>query len=343
MSFPPPRILVIRRRYLGDIVLLGPFFRNLRLNWPDAKITLLAESPYATVAALLPDVNHVLELPRSAREVGGWLKLARALRAGRFTHVFDLDNREKTAVLTRLTGARERIALLHAPPPRFPRCYTRTVVDPPDEHERHAIFEYYLHALAGANVPIRTREIRLVPREADIASAEKILGPCGRRLLVHPGSRSAFRVWPAANFAAICDRAQVELGASVFLAGGPAEQPLLAAIKASARTTLRSLDAPLSVPEFAALASRCDAMLCHDSGPMHIASAVGTPVIALFGSQNATLWRPPGEQHVVLQPPLPCVNCVAPDTCIPGDSYRNYCVRHLTVETVWAAVRARLA
>src|SRR5687768_5808831 len=101
MPASAPRILVIRRRYLGDIVLLSPFFKNLRQHWPAAELTLLAEASYAAVATLIPEIDRTLILPRRARELGGWLKLVRALRTARFTHVFDHDNREKTAALTR--------------------------------------------------------------------------------------------------------------------------------------------------------------------------------------------------------------------------------------------------
>ena len=74
---------------------------------------------------------------------------------------------------------------------------------------------------------------------------------------------------------------------------------------------------------------------------MHVAAAVGTRVVALYGSQNAVLFRPPGEGHTLLQPPLPCRDCVAPDRCVPLDSYRNYCVRRITADEVFSAVRAQ--
>jgi ADP-heptose:LPS heptosyltransferase len=76
---------------------------------------------------------------------------------------------------------------------------------------------------------------------------------------------------------------------------------------------------------------------------MHVAAAVGTPVIALYGSQNPVLFRPPGQGHELLVPSMPCAPCVAPDACVPGDSYRNHCVRRLTVDEVYGAVRAVLA
>jgi len=144
------------------------------------------------------------------------------------------------------------------------------------------------------------------------------------------------------RFAAVCDRVQDELGAQVVLAAGPGERRLLSEIRSLARTHVLSLDEPPSLTRFAALARACSAVLCHDSGPMHVAAAVDTPVVALYGSQNPVLFRPHGEGHVQLVPPLPCSPCVAPASCVPGDSYRMYCVRRLSVEQVFAAVRATL-
>jgi hypothetical protein len=100
-----PRILVIRRRYLGDLVLLGSVLRNLHLHWPGAQVTLLAEPGYAAIAALNPDVATILTFPRRLAE---WPRLLATLRRARFTHVLDFDNTDKTAWLTRWTGAAVR-------------------------------------------------------------------------------------------------------------------------------------------------------------------------------------------------------------------------------------------
>jgi ADP-heptose:LPS heptosyltransferase len=163
-------------------------------------------------------------------------------------------------------------------------------------------------------------------------------------VLVHPGSRSSFRIWPAERFAAVCDRLQDELGAQVFLVAGPGEQALVRAIRSHAQSHLIALNQRLNVGQFAALLAEFDAMLCHDSGPMHVAASVGTPVVALFGSQNAAIWRPLGPRHTVLQTPLPCacLGAAAPGACVPSDSYRSYCVRQLEPDLVFAALRATL-
>lgn len=341
MSPARPNILVIRRRYLGDIVLLGSVLRNLRLHWPAAQISVLVEATYADVLALNPEVDCTLVLPRRLREWPGFL---RRVRSTRFTHILDFDNTEKTAAVARLSGAPFRLALHHGDSRvKLRGAYTHTVNDPAEEHETRSISEYYLRALSSAGVPIATREIRLVPKEADLAAMRRLVGATGRVLLVHPGSRSPWRVWPADRFAALCDHAQDALGAQVVLVGGPADATVLTEIRRHARTHLLSPPGALPLPQFAALAHLSAALLCHDSGPMHVAAAVGTPVIALYGSQNAELFRPIGTGHTLLRPPLPCINCVAPGKCVPGDSYHNFCVRNVALERVSDAVRHVLA
>jgi lipopolysaccharide heptosyltransferase III len=335
----PPKILVIRRRYLGDVVLLGSLFRNLRLHWPEARIEALVEPAYAGILALNPDVDAVMEPPAGAL---GWPGFVLRVRRAGFTHVFNIDNTERTAVVARLSGAPVRIGLHHGPHRlKLGALYTAVGYDPGAEHESQPITEYYLKALAPAGVPVATREVRLVPREDQVAEWRRHVGSQGRTLLLHPGSRSPWRLWPADRFAAVCDRVQDDLGVQVVLAGGPADRRLVAEIRGLARTHVMALDSPPSLPSFAALARACTALLCHDSGPMHIAAAVGTPVIALYGSQNPVLFRPHGPGHTLLVPPMPCA-CVTPGECIPADSYHNHCVRLHKVEGVFEAVKSVL-
>jgi ADP-heptose:LPS heptosyltransferase len=336
-----PRVLVIRRRYLGDVVLLGSLFRNLRLHWPGARLAALVEPAYAGILALNPDVDQVIDLPAG---LSAWPSFASGLRRAGFTHVLDLDNTERTALAARLSGAAFRVALHHgAHPVRLRPLYTDVAHEPESVHENQPISEYYLSALRAAGVPVVTREVRLVPREADVAEWRRIVGAQGRTLLVHPGSRSPSRIWPAERFAAVCDRVQDELGVQVALAGGPAERALMEEIRGKARTHLLSTGEPPTLPRFAALARACTALLCHDSGPMHVAAAVGTPVVALYGSQNPVLFRPHGDGHTQIVPAMPCTACVAPRQCVPADSYRTYCVRRITEEEVFAALKATLS
>jgi predicted lipopolysaccharide heptosyltransferase III len=338
-----PRVLVIRRRYLGDIVLLGSVLRNLREHWPKAWIAVLTEAAYTGVLPLNPDVDAAFAFPRRAT---GWLGFIRALRAVGFTHVLDFDNTDRTALVTRLTGAAVRATFdRELIPFRHRWVYTATAKVTNAFYDTHHITDTYLALPAALGVPIATREVRLVPQPDAIAAAQKLAPRGGNKVLVHPGSRSAFRVWPAERFADVCDRLQDQLGAQVFLTAGPEERPLVEQIRSRTRTHVVTLNAPRDVGQLAALLAQFDAFLCHDSGPMHIAAAVGTPVIALFGSQNAKIWRPIGARHTIIQTPLPCacIGATAPSPCTPGDSYRSYCVRKLAADDVFAAVTRTLA
>ncbi len=235
---------------------------------------------------------------------------------------------------------------------RYPRFYTHAAKVTNAFYDSHHITETYLALPAAIGVPIVSREVQLVPRPVDLAVAEKLTGGPksnienrASKILVHPGSRSAHRVWPVERFAAVCDRLQDERGVQVFLTAGPGERPLLDAIRRHARSHLVVLEPAAHVGALAALAAQFDAFLCHDSGPMHIAAAVGTPVVALFGSQNATIWRPVGERHTVLQTTLPCAcfpTDAQPSACVKDDSYRSYCVRKISATEVFAAVARTL-
>ena len=336
----PPSFLIIRRRYLGDVVLLGSLLRNLRLAHPDASIDVLVDPAYAPILVLNPDVSSVVFAPKRWLE---WPRFLWQVRRRGYTHVFNFDNTERTALVCLASGAPFRVGSTHGDHRlKAAFAYTHRVHDSSADHEARPITEYYLLSLAAVGIPVRTREVRLVPREADRDAYRRLVGAAGRVVVVHPGSRSTYRIWPAERFASVCDRLQDEWGAQVVLVGGPHEKALIADIRSRARTHVLALAEPPDLPQLAALASLSSLFLCHDSGPMHVAAAVGTPVVALYGSQNASLFRPMGEGHTLLQPPLPCTQCVAPERCVKLDSYRNLCVQNITVERVMEAIKGRL-
>jgi ADP-heptose:LPS heptosyltransferase len=334
----PSNFLVIRRRYLGDVVLLGPLIAALRAS--GGRVDVAVEPAYAPILGLNPDVDSVQPLPTG---ILGWPRFLLGLRRRRYTHVIDLDNTERTSLISRATGASRRLVLHHGDHPvKMRLLYTDVVYHSKQEHEQSPITNYYLQALRPLGIARAGDLPRLEPREEDIATWRRFVGAQRPLVLVHPGSRSRARVWPAERFAAVCDRLQDEAGVQVVLAGGPADRDCIDAIRAKARTHVLAVAGAPGLCEFAALARVADLMLCHDSGPMHIAAAVGTPVVALLGSQNAALFPPLGAGHRMLAPRLPCEPCLAPGKCVPGDSYRTYCVRQHGINDVVAAVRASL-
>jgi ADP-heptose:LPS heptosyltransferase len=340
-----PRILVIRRRYLGDVTVLGPMFRNLRHHWPEARISCVVDAPFIDVLTLNPDVDNAWILPAhvtNPTQALSWAWFLSKIRLARFTHVFDLDNRGDTALVAGATGAPFRMVLHHSEQPVLrPKVFNHFVHVSREQWEGRLMSDHYLQTLIAAGVPTTSREVRLVPREEDVATARAQLGP-GRILLVHPGSRRRERIWPMKRFAEVCDLAREQLGVRVVLAGGSHEQSFLAEIRRHMRHRTTPFNSSPSVAQFAALAHCSSLLLCHDSGPMHVAAAVGTRVVALHGSQDIRQFSPAGEGHILLQPRLPCDNaCVAPKDCVPGNSYHSFCVRRIGVEEVFAALSAQ--
>ncbi|HEX2099487.1 MAG TPA: glycosyltransferase family 9 protein [Candidatus Synoicihabitans sp.] len=347
-SAAPANVLLIRRRYLGDIVLLNPAIRSLRQHWPDARITLLCDRGYAGGAALHGDLDEVLAFPD---RVSDWWRLWRRLRHSRFTHVLDFDNRDKTAAIAWASRAPQRLTFARDHP-KFPLrhrwVYTGLATIDREWHDSHHITEIYQTLVARLGVPMAVPPTRFRLRESEVAAMRRLVGgdPSTPKVVVHPGSRSQYRVWPPQRFAAVCDRLQEVLGVQIFLVGGRGEAATIEAIRAAAGTHLVAITQPLSVPELTALFAHVDVLLAHDSGPMHLAAGVGTPVVALYGSQNATIWRPVGAGHRLLQTALPCPCFPAgttPTPCVKNDAYFSYCVRQLEVDEVYAAVEATLA
>jgi ADP-heptose:LPS heptosyltransferase len=339
-----PRLLVIRRRYVGDIVLLESVFRLLRRHWPSARIVAAIDPAYRDLPKLFPPIDATLPLPTRWYD---WPAFLWRLRREKFTHVLDFDNRPRTALIALLSGAGLRATLRHGIEPRFRHCYNHRLVVEGEYLENHHITDFYHRLLRSIGIPIKHEPGRLAPLPHELAQIEKLPEiaalPADRpRLLVHPGSRSPHRIWPADSFAAVCDALQSENRARILFVAGPAEQPVVDAITAKMTTPAVVLKQRLSLTQLAALFASVDRLLCHDSGPMHLAASVGTPVTALYGSQKISTWRPVGEGHQLLQAPLPCRDCASPDFCKPGDSYNNHCVRKIPADAVISALRISL-
>ncbi|MBP8257475.1 MAG: glycosyltransferase family 9 protein [Opitutaceae bacterium] len=337
------RILIIRRRYLGDIVLLGTTVANLHRHWPDATISLLVDPAYQEVPPLIPHVSRTVAMPGTATAWPGFLL---GIRRQRFTHVFDFDNTERSVAAVAATGAPFRTTYAREDrTTRFPWIYTLLAPLSKKACESQPAIDTYHLLLQSSGIPTPLNELQLLTGEGARNRARRLISGSSRKVLIHPGTRSRFRLWPTARFAALIDRIQDELGVQVFLVGGPTDLTTVRKIRDQANSHVIVLEQAFSVEEFAALVAQCHLFVCHDSGPMHIAAAAGTRVVALFGSQNAAIWRPHGAGHVSLQTELPCTCFPAaqlPSTCVPHDAYRSYCVRKLTVDQVFDAVKSQL-
>lgn len=316
------RILVLSFTHIGDAVLSTCVVEPLRRSFPGASLTFLVGEKAAELLAGEPEIDDVFVVG-SERGIRSHFRRMRALWKCRFDLVVDL----RDAFYARLLGAR-RIGL---------RDYRR----------RHAV-ERYLDALRGAGIATEAARPRLILSPAEKTFAETWLSE--HRLLqtrpligVHPGGNWAYKRWLPTRFAEVADALSESHQTQTLVFAGPGESSLQEEVLRAMRSEGVAVE-NLPLRAFAALIARCDLYLGNDTGPMHIAAAVGTPVVALFEPTDDHRSGPYGEGHVVLRSGLSfgCNPCHPGRR--PGGCGRGFCepLWHIDAPAVAEAARRRL-
>lgn len=345
----PSRILVLCRHYLGDLVLSGPVFRNLRAWVPDAFLASAIYPENAEPLTFFDEIDEIIAIPRrrlpgQQRPLAGWLSLLRRVRRERFDLVYDLMQTERSLAVLLASGAPQRVGYVRRQPGIRHRFYTHAADWRADLQCTHMV-ELFLRPLAEIGMPIRTRSTRVSVTPTDAAEAAARLDGVlahgrGPLVLVHPGAGTTNRTWQPERFAAVCDTLQAE-GARVLLLGGPREAGALEEIGAVLRNPVPRLEGKVSVRQLAALLEQADLFVGIDSGPAHLAAAVGTQAVVLFGAALPAQWRPLGEEHVVVRPEMPCP-CIFPELCRPPNPDHTWCTRRILVDAVLSRARSAL-
>jgi len=280
-------ILLFKLRYLGDVLLTTPSIRLLRRSFPDAHITMVVNKGTDDVLRHNPHLNRLLTV-----EHGNSRELARALRERHYDASVDFASGDRAAWLALLAGSPRRIAFWS--PEGFRRFINNGQVKWP-QTPMHTVDLYLSFLREGLGLTTEDKSPELFTGSEDEAFAEELLAR--HRLakkgfiLAHLGGRYAQNRWPLENWKQLTAALPMPV---VFIG---AAQDAADAAQAGGL----SLAGQTSVLQLAALARRAALFIGHDSGPMHIAAAMGTRVVALFGpASDATQWRPWGEGHVVL-------------------------------------------
>jgi lipopolysaccharide heptosyltransferase II len=333
------KILVMEYWNLGDIVMLTPFLRSLRIQYPSASITLLTSPKAAPLMEHQGLVDRVLTVrvpwaqhysrwrkynPFSLR----WLELLRtvkSLHAQRFDLAFTARADIRENFIIWLARIAQRVGYGFG---GGGFLLTDTVI--PDLHHPH-FSNRWLRLLehVGKLALVRLPSLRVTPEEEK--SAQQVLGERGVQdteflIGIHAGARSALRQWGEENFVTLAQRLQAQFPIKIVWFQDPNRIPSVAD-----RNQLRPLSLPLR--QFMAVLSRCGLFICNDSGPMHIATALGVPVVAVFGPTEPAWFGPLGQENrVVSQPGFWCRPCF--DYCLFD---QPYCLRTISVESVFEA------
>jgi heptosyltransferase-3 len=218
------------------------------------------------------------------------------------------------------------------------RLYSHVVSAPPGHR-----MERDLAAIRPLGIEPKERSLVLRTDTADEKEAERVLaemevpasaGADRQLVLLHPGARYWFKAWPAERFADLADRL-ADMGCRVIIGGGPEDGTVAEAIRRQARSSLIVVTGRLSLLPFVALLKRCALFIGNDTGAMHMAAAVGTPIVALFGPSNPSEWGPLSEHADVLYKGLDCRPCFHP-TCRRGE---ESCMRLISIDEVFASAQ----
>ena len=323
-------VLVIKLRYIGDVLLTTPFLRVLRQGFPDARVTMLVNPGTEDVLRHNPDVNEVLCLPRMG--LIPQVRFYYGLRTRGFDCVVDFTDGDRSAFISRVTGAGLRVGFNHEGRLRG-RLYSHCVKA---SYEAVHVIEYHATAFPALGLPIGGGEPILPLSGEDHARARRILGTLAFEgkpwVMIHPAARYWFKAWPAKRFAALAD-VLFERGFQAVLVGSRDEHSVETEILQAAKRPPLSLVGKTSLLELAALMTHCRLLIGNDAGPMHMAAAVGCPVVALFGPSNPSVWGPRGQSTKTIYKGLDCRECFRPG-CSRGE---QSCMNLITVQEVLEA------
>jgi heptosyltransferase-2 len=344
-------VLVVGPNWVGDAVMSTPVLTNLRLGWPKAKIDLLVPAYVAPLFEDYPPVDRVL-IDRSRASWRSFLTQALAQRQARYDMVLLLPNSFRAALWAWLIRGRHRVGyatdgrgwlLTHPLPAAHIQAHRRRHLRSPKPLTQEAPHQIdaYLRLVTALQIPVVERLPVLVPsRRAEmeaerlwtdhhLAGDERVVGICPG------GAFGPAKRWGPERFIALADRLIAEAGVRVVLFGSRDEVPLIERICAGIARHVVSLAGQDTLASFVALAARCAVLVTHDSGALHIANAVGTPVVALFGPTDPRRTAPIGSGVCIVHRQLACSPCFRTDCPYPD----HPCMRLIAVEDVYAAVR----
>ena len=333
------RILIIKPSSLGDVVHALPTLAALRDRFPSAHIAWLVKKQWAGILERAEGLDQIWRVDPGLR---GWIRHVPALRAAAFDLVIDLQGLFRSGAMAWLTGCRTRIGFANGRE-GSPLFYTQRVSVL--TRDMHAVDRYRLVAASVGAVSTREPEFRLTPTVHDRIEVARLLEQAGRTLgvpwiAVNVSARWKTKRWPAEHFAHVADAIHDEGLGRVALIGSADDRPAITDVVAHMRTTPIDLTGKTGPDLLPALLESATLLVTNDSGPMHIAAATGTPVIALFGPTSAVRTGPYGAQHRVLTSDVPCRPCFSRVCRNPA---QLECLTTIDPKSVVTAVREQLA
>lgn len=295
------RILVIKFRHIGDVLLSTPLIKNLKLNYPNAQIDYVLNKDCAEMISHNPSINKIFAYDRKEIRSKGFIKrlieeyyFIKSIISNKYDLVINLTEGDRGAIISKLSKAKTRLGI-HSKNiwvNYFLKPYTTDIL--PD-NSVHTI-EKDLKFIGAINGKIFEKKAEIFYSDEDEKSVEEICKQynLNQFIIVHPVSRWLFKCWDNSKFAKVIDYIQEEMQIPVVITASPAPKELQVVndLLKKCHTNPVNLAGKLSLKKLAALISKADLFLGVDTAPMHMAAALEIPVIALFGSSDPKLWGP---------------------------------------------------
>ncbi|HEY2787166.1 MAG TPA: glycosyltransferase family 9 protein [Fimbriiglobus sp.] len=338
----PDRIAIIKPSALGDVVHALPVLSALRARFPDAHITWVVNKAYESLLVGHPHLDATLPFDRGMFKKGPWKAalyshgFANRLRRQRFDVAVDLQGLLRTGLMCAATGASRKIGFAAAREGAT-NFYTEPV-EVPDADTLHSVDRYLRVAsfLGAESRPVRF----VVPiRPEEQAAVERELAACPRPwVAVALGVRWETKQWPVASFASLLRRTQAAFGGTVLFVGTSDDTRLTPEAAGRLPGPYRDFTGKTSLPRLAALLDRVDLMVANDTGPLHLAAALGRPCVAPYTCTRTARHGPYGDDRGGVETRVAC-----------GGSYLKrcphnmVCMADLTPEKLWPPVAEGLA
>ena len=333
-------ILVIRTAYIGDVVMTLPVLKPLRELFPGARISFLTAAGAVEVLKNNPFVDEVIAYnpfwfyPSSIRAYGEFITQMR-------TRTFDL-------VIEARADIRDLLLLAWPLKARYRLSYsiggggyllTHIVPYPGLRHK----VEYHLDLVRYLGYRGNGLEWGIYLSDKEQQRVNAIMAEHGIAhpfIAVHPGSRLPLKRWSVQRYGALCDGLMEKYGMPVVVFGAGNEKSLVAEMTSCMKSKPVSLAGAVSLREMAGMLARAALFICNDSAPMHLAAAMKTPTVAIFGPSKSVETRPYGEGHRVVEKEFPCRYACDENSC----RYERYnaCMEDITVDDVFHAAQELL-
>lgn len=327
------RVLIVRLRSIGDTVLCTPSLVALRRFLPDARIDVLLEDWAAPVLEGFEAVDNVLIVKKD--DLKSSVRTALEIRRNHYDAAFNFHGGTTGTFFVRASGAKYRVGFESY---HYKFLYNFPQMSPARFWRREKVHsaEQQLALLGLTGVPVMDKlKTRLAVTESARISIENklraaISNPKSKIALLHPATAFDTKQWATENFARTAEFLH-EKGFDVTAIAAPNESEILERLKRNSRVPVYAF-ANLTLPEITALAARADLFVGNDSGIAHIAAAVNTPSVVVFGSSNVNHWRPwTNAPNEIVFEPMPCQPCAG---YFCSEFAEPECIRRVTVETV---------